>query len=108
MEPVGVYRTKSGKGYTYLRSCEVIKIVREACVRAYPDPNHFLRINITRLVAHSARVTAAMALWAKGWPIPKIAARIRWSEESVRHYLREAHSQIDAMTADAAFGATIL
>ena len=57
-EPVGVHRWGNHGHYTYLRSSDLIDVVRDACRKAYPDPKHFLRVNIDRLVAHSNRVTA--------------------------------------------------
>ena len=107
MEPVGVYRTGTRGRYTYLRSSEIIKIVREACRRAY-EPNHFLVLNIDRLVAHSNRVTAAIALYVQKWTIEQIAYRLRWHPESVKHYLRECSHDIGAMTRDAINGAMVL
>ena len=107
-EPLGVHRIGTRGGHTYLRSCDVIDTVREACRRAYPDPKHYLRQHITRLVAHSNRVTAAVALHARGWSIERIADRLRWSPEAVKHYIRESSHTIGGMTADAIAGAQLL
>ena len=107
-EPLGVYRKGSRGRYTYLRSSEIIDVVREACRRAYPDPRHFLRVNIDRLVAHSNRVTAAVALKLQGWTEEEIADRIRWTVASVKHYLRECSQLIGDMTASAIAGAQLM
>jgi hypothetical protein len=104
-EPIGVYRTTTAGAYTFLRSNEIIAMVRKICIATYPDPTHFLRINIKCLVAHSNRVTAAVALRRAGWDNNAIAHRLRWRPESVDHYLRELHSDIDALTAAAIHGA---
>lgn len=47
--------------------------MRQAVVEAYPDPNHYLRLNIKRIDAHSNRVTAAVALSNAGMSIDDIA-----------------------------------
>jgi hypothetical protein len=82
--------------------------LRAACVHTYPDPAHYLRQHIDRLVAHSTRVTAAVALRAMGWTIPSIAVRLRWKTESVETYLRECFQDIGAMTVNAIQGCMIL
>ena len=87
--------------YTYLRSSDLISVVRAACKQAYPDPNHFIRLNISCIVAHSNRVAAAVALYHAGWTIEKIADRIRWAPESVKHYIRETEYSVGDMTATA-------
>jgi hypothetical protein len=104
-EPVGVYRITTDGRYTFLRSSEIISVVREVCIATYPDESHFLRVHIKSLVAHSNRVTAAVALRRAGWDNNAIAHRLRWRPESVDHYLRELHSDIDALTAAAIHGA---
>ena len=107
-EPLGVHRFGRKGHHTYLMSSDVIKVVRQATKRAYPDPKHFLRVNIDRLVAHSNRVTAAVALYGAGWSIERIAARLRWTVEAVDHYIRESNHAIGAMTADAIQGASLI
>ena len=107
-EPLGVYRKGDRGRYTYLRSSEIIDVVREACRRAYPDKKHFLRVHIDRLVAHSNRVTAAVALKLQGWSEEEIVDRIRWTVASVKHYLRESSHLIGTMTASAIAGAQLL
>ena len=56
--------------------------MQHACRLAYPDPNHYLWLHIHCIMAHSNRVTAAIALYNL-----EIAHRLRWSVESVEHYL---------------------
>ena len=62
-----------------------------ACLGAYPDATHYLRIHIKRLVSHSNRVAAAVALRAAGLSIEDIACRLRWKAVSVETYLRECY-----------------
>ena len=99
LHPIGVFQAPSSKsGYTFLKSDDVIKVMRKACVLAYPDEHHYYRINIHRIVSHSNRVTAACALRAAGLEIDAIAARLRWKPDSVSHYLRECEQMITDFT----------
>ena len=107
--PIGVYSPKSSaRSFTYLRDSDVVQVVREACVLAYPDPNHYLRININNLVSHSNRVTAAVALRAAKLDIPAIAARLRWHPATVDHYLRETDDMLDDFTKRVTKGALLI
>ena len=72
---------------------------------AHPDPNHYYRLNRAAIVAHSNRVTAAVALYANGRPIPEIAFRLRWKPESVEHYIRECSQMVDDLTSTTVHGA---
>ena len=107
IEPLGVFRIDRKGSYTYLMSRDIIKIMRSAVVGAYPNANHFLRLNTDRIVAHSNRVTAAVALSNAGMDIDAIAFRLRWSPPSVSHYLRECSSAIDKITQNTLVGAMI-
>jgi hypothetical protein len=71
----------------------------------YPDPNHYLRVNITRIASHSNRITAAMALARQKFSVDAIAFRHRWQPQSVQHYLRECVSDLDDFTAATIAGA---
>jgi DNA-binding NarL/FixJ family response regulator len=79
--------------------------MRAACEAAYPDPTHYLRIHIKRLVSHTNRVTAAVALRAAGLSIEDIAYRLRWKAASVETYLRECYQSIGDVTQKAITGA---
>jgi hypothetical protein len=107
-EPLGVFRISPAGRYTYLRSQDIIDDIRHACELAYPDRNHFLRVHISRLVAHSNRVTAAVALYNAGFSIEKIADRLRWSPQSVKHYIRECSQAVGKLTEATIVGALIL
>ena len=107
-EPLGVYRCDAKGNDTYLRSADIITTVRKICIIAYPDENHYLRVNITSLVAHSNRVTDAMALPAMGKSIEEIAFHIRWAKKSVEYYLSECGFTINDLTACAIQGAMVL
>ena len=107
-EPLGVYRCDPTGSYTYLRSSEIITVMRQAVKAAYPDPLHYYRINIKAVVAHSNRVTAAVALFSMKLSIEDIAFRLRWKPESVQHYIRECSQFVDDLTAATISGAAIL
>jgi hypothetical protein len=103
-EPIGQYRQQNGNT-TCIRDKDVRDILGMACVRAYPDPNHYCRINIDGLVAHSNRVTAALCLHLGGATIDEIAFRLRWEPGSVPTYLRECFVGIDTIMQKAIAGA---
>ena len=65
---------------------------------AHPDPKHYLRIHIKRLVSHSNRVTAAVALYNAGVKIEDIAFRLRWNSDAVRFYLRDCFRTVGELT----------
>ena len=75
--PVGAFRNHPSGSFTYLQSADIIKVMRMSVDFAYPDPNHYYRLNRAAIVTHSNRVTAAVALYANGRPIPEIAFRLR-------------------------------
>jgi len=72
--------------------------MRKSVDLAYPDPTHYYRIHRAAVVAHSNRVTAAVALYANGRPIPDIAFCLRWKPESVEHHIRECSQLVDDLT----------
>jgi len=106
--PVAVHRVHPSGRYTFLWSCEIIKVMRAAARAAYPDPNHYYQLNINAVVAHSNRVTAAVALYATKMSIEEIAFRLRWKPDSVQHYIRECAQMVDDLTAATIQGAIIL
>jgi hypothetical protein len=109
--PIAVFKhgiQKRRDHYTYLQSADVVDTMRRVCLKTYPNPNHEIHQQIQQIVAHSNRVTAAVALHNAGMSIDDIAARIRWSRESVLHYLRENGITIDKQTSLALYGALIL
>jgi hypothetical protein len=93
-EPLGVYSPEDSKQYRFLRDYHITPILRRMCVRAYPDPSHYLRLHIHRLVPHSNRVTAAVCLKMGGAADEEIAFRLRWNVASVPTYLRECFQEV--------------
>ena len=107
--PIGAYRPVRGKpnSFAMLNGDDVKQVMQRACVLAYPDQNHYLRINIDLLMSHSNRITAAVALFNSGVSIPVIAHRLRWSVESVTFYLRDCFKAIGPLTEAAIMGASL-
>jgi hypothetical protein len=67
------------------------------CVNAYPDPQHYLRLHIERLVPHSNQVTVAVCLQMGGASNDEIAFRLRWKVGSVPSYLRECFQEVGSI-----------
>ena len=85
-------------GYFYLESSDVIAVMRSSIDMAYPNREHYMHIHKLQVDCHSNRVTAAVALNLGGLRDEEIAFRLRWSVESVKHYLRDCHKNIGALT----------
>ena len=103
-EPVGQFRSLSASQNSFLQDRHVRDHLRLACRLAYPDPNHYCRLHILGLVAHSTRVTAALCLKLGGASNEEIAFRLRWHISSVPTYLRECFMGIDQMMQTAITG----
>ena len=71
--------------YRFLKDSGVRKVMQASVVGAYPDPTHYMRIHIKRVVPHSNGVTAAICLKQGGAHNDEIA---RWHVSSVPTYLR--------------------
>jgi hypothetical protein len=106
--PLGVFRADDSGVFLFIAGKDIQHVMRTACKAAYPDATHYMRIHITRLVSHSNRVTAAVALRAAGLSIEDIAHRLRWKAASVETYLRECYQAIGDITQKAITGAANL
>jgi hypothetical protein len=95
-EPIGVYYS-SRRGSRFLRDYNVSKVMRQACMWAYPNPTHYMRVNIQSIVPHSNRITAAVSLKLGGASDEEIAFRLRWHVSSVPTYLRECFQQVGTL-----------
>jgi hypothetical protein len=104
-EPMGVYSPPWSPTFHFLRDYHITPVLRAMCVLAYPEPNHYLRVNITRLVSHSNRVTAAVCLKMGGAKDEEIAFRLRWNIASVPTYLRECFQEVGPIMASTLQGA---
>jgi hypothetical protein len=67
--------------------------MKRACILAYPDPTHYMRVHIAQIVPHSNRITAAVSLKLGGAKDEEIAFWLRWHVYSVPNYLRECFQQ---------------
>jgi hypothetical protein len=85
-EPLGVFSSSLGN-FSFVTASTVTSVMHHACESAYPDPQHYLRLHIKQLVAHSNRVTAAVCLQQGGAGNDEIAFRLRWKPASVPIYL---------------------
>jgi hypothetical protein len=106
-DPVGVFRpTKtSPTGFTYLTNDDVTRELRLTCLRTYTDKNHYMNKHHERIMAHSVRVTAAVALYTAGESFDTIAFRLRWSAQSVQHYIRDCCQKVGDLCSAVLIGA---
>jgi hypothetical protein len=104
-DPIGVYGASPSSPFYFLRDSHVRDELRNMCIRTYPDPNHYLRIHVARIVPHSNRVTAAVCLHMGGASIDDIAFCLRWHVSSVPTYLRECFQDVGAVMEQAVTGA---
>jgi hypothetical protein len=105
--PIGTFRTPSqqpGK-FTFIKGDNVKRVMQEECILGHLDPGHCMRKYIHLIQCHSNRVTAAVAMFNAGVPLETIANRLRWSVESVKHYLCECTTKIGFLTERAIQGA---
>ncbi len=103
-EPIGVFGT-APKKFSFLRDFHISSIMKKACVWAYPDETHYMRVHIDQIVPHSNRITAAVSLKLGGATDEEIAFRLRWHVSSVPTYLRECFQQVGAIVQSTLMGA---
>ena len=106
-EPMGVIYD-AATGCKCLKDADVTTVMRRACVGAYPDPKHYMRIHIKRILPHSNRVTAAVCLKQGGCSNDEIAFRLRWHPTSVPTYLRECYQAVGQILQNTLMGALSL
>ena len=104
--PLGFFRDRTNRLCTVRRS-DMQKVMRDACILAYPDPNHCMRLNIHRILSHSIRVFACVALHNSGVPLDDICFRLRWNSDAVRLYIRDSPRLVDDLTQRALLGAHV-
>jgi len=101
-DPLGVYGWPSHHSlYTFIHSTEVISIMRKLVLDTHPNPNHYLRCldQIKCIDCHSTRVTACVSLSEGGMSVDQKAHKLRWSIESVKHYMHDCSCTVGASTA---------
>ena len=90
----------------FLSREHITKVLRDAVLRAYPDPEHYLCLHLHCIVPHSHRVTAAMCLHLAESPRDEIAWQLRWGDvRSVPVYLRDCFQDIRIQIQRTLFGA---
>ena len=95
-EPIGVW-SEDTSSYRFIHARDVTSVMRTSVDLAYPDPQHYMRINRHRVVPHSNRVTAAVALFKAGASNDEIAFKLRWHPNSVPTYLRACFHSLGDM-----------
>ena len=99
-EPVGVFnygrRNISGRSFQYLHGTQDICKTMRSVLRFGNvfDASHYLRKHEGLVVPHCNRVSAAVALDLSGWKHERIAFKLRWSPETVSHYIRDASDKV--------------
>jgi hypothetical protein len=85
-EPIGVWRptVTSPFPYQFVKDSDVSRVMRDACMHAYPDLAHYMRQHIQQLVPHSNGVTAAVYL-SNGWLVGPIMMRSRLNYVGIPH-----------------------
>ena len=71
-EPIGVYRKSPAGDRAFITGPDIRDVLRRWCKIAYPNENHYMRLHIDQIVAHSYRVTACVALNNAGIKEPEI------------------------------------
>jgi hypothetical protein len=62
------------------------------------DPNHYMHRNAHRVVGHSLRVTACVALHNAGVSLDDITFHLRWNSDAVKAYIRDCAHTVDELT----------
>ena len=103
-EPLGMFYGKNKQRYT-IRGHHVANLLQKACCLAYPDADHYMRLHILMIQAHSFRVFACVALANMGVNDDDISFRLRWNSDAVKLYLRDCYRTIGDLTNRAIAGA---
>jgi hypothetical protein len=88
MVPLGQYRAKNHH-IKIITGEHVSDLLRDLCIAAYPDPEHYMRLNIHNLMSHSMRVTACVVLSNANVSLADICHRLRWNSDAVNLYIRD-------------------
>jgi hypothetical protein len=96
-EPLGMFLGRNGQRYS-IRGHHVAKFLQRATLMAHPDPSHYMHKNAHRVVAHSLRVSACVALHNAGVSLDDIIFRLRWNSDAVKAYIRDCARTVDDLT----------
>ena len=100
-EPIGAWSPDDGSSFRFVHATHVTSVMRDSVVMAYTNPNHYLRINISRICPHSNRVPAAVCLQRAKATNDEIAFKLRWHPTSVPTYLRDCFDEVGEALEDA-------
>lgn len=103
--PLGHFWDDSRRRPIPISGGDMQTVMRQAVCIAYPDKNHYLRLHIDRIMSHSLRVTAAVALNNAGVSLKDIAFRLRWTSDAVELYIRDCYRYVGPVTESALAGA---
>jgi hypothetical protein len=96
-EPVGMFMGDNGRRYS-IRGHHVANFLKRATLIAHPDPEHYMHRNAHRVVAHSLRVSACVALHNAGVSLDDITFRLWWNSDAVKAYIRDCARTVDDLT----------
>ena len=103
-EPVCAFQIAKSK-FRFLNDNAIIKTMKSVVIATYPNPAHFMRLHIDRVVTHSNRVTAAVCLKQGKATDEEIAYRLRWHITSVPTYLRDCFQAVGTLMQQTIHGA---
>jgi len=85
----------------FLQFKELIAIMQTLIIDAHPDPKHYLQQpdHIKCINCHSTHVTACVALAEGNALVERIAHKLQWSMESIKHYIQDCSHMMGATTA---------
>ena len=82
-------------GIKVLSDKTVTDTIRLAVKKAYPDPNHMFRREISLFRTHSIRVFACCTLIAADLSNEQIEYKLRWCSSAWKGYIRESMREVD-------------
>ena len=74
---------------------QVTKLIRQAVILAYPNPQHLYRAHLDLFRTHSVRVFACCSLIAAGLTDEQIEYKLRWCSSAWKGYIRESFDEVD-------------
>jgi hypothetical protein len=86
---IGAFHSHGGATgtFTMIKGNHIQSLMCYTCQKAYPNPNHYLQLNVKLLMNHSNCITVAVALYNVKVLIPVTAFCLQWCIDSVTFYL---------------------
>jgi hypothetical protein len=103
-EPIGVFGLASRK-YSFLCNFHISAIMKQACIWAYPNPTHYMRVNIEQIAVHSNCITTAVSLELGSAMDEEITFWLCWHVFSIPIYLHKCFQQVGAIVQSKQIGA---